>query len=47
MQRGLSARGFHRAWRVARTSADLDGLDEIGEQHVLEALGFRLQDVAA
>ena len=23
------------------------GLDEIGEQHVLEALGFRLQDVAA
>ncbi|HYS97452.1 MAG TPA: YifB family Mg chelatase-like AAA ATPase [Candidatus Dormibacteraeota bacterium] len=47
VQRGLSARGFHRAWRVARTSADLDGSDEIAEQHVLEALGFRLQDVAA
>jgi magnesium chelatase family protein len=46
-QRGMSARGFHRAWRVARTSADLDGSDEIGEHHVLEALGFRLQDVAA
>ncbi|MEO8744719.1 MAG: YifB family Mg chelatase-like AAA ATPase [Candidatus Dormiibacterota bacterium] len=46
-QRGLTARGFHRAWRVARSSADLDGADHIGEQHVLEALGFRLHDVAA
>ena len=46
-QRGLTARGFHRAWRVARTAADLDGSDQIEEHHVLEALGFRLQDVAA
>jgi magnesium chelatase family protein len=46
-QRGLTARGFHRAWRVARTSADLDGAEQIGEQHILEALGYRLQDVAA
>jgi magnesium chelatase family protein len=46
-QRGLTARGFHRAWRVARTSADLDGSEQIGEQHILEALGYRLQDVAA
>jgi magnesium chelatase family protein len=46
-QRGLTARGFHRAWRVARTSADLDGSEQIQEHHVLEALGFRLQDVAA
>jgi magnesium chelatase family protein len=46
-QRGLTARGFHRAWRVARTAADLDGSVEIDEHHVLEALGFRLQDVAA
>ena len=46
-QRGMSARGFHRAWRVARTAADLDGSDQIEEHHVLEALGFRLQDVAA
>jgi magnesium chelatase family protein len=45
--RGLTARGFHRAWRVARTTADLDGSDHIGEQHILEALGYRLQDVAA
>ena len=46
-QRGLTARGFHRAWRVARTAADLDGSSEIEEHHVLEALGFRLQDAAA
>jgi magnesium chelatase family protein len=46
-QRGMTARGFHRAWRVARTSADLDGADHIGERHILEALGYRLQDVAA
>jgi magnesium chelatase family protein len=46
-QQGLSARGFHRAWRVARTAADLDGSDQIREQHVLEALGYRLQDAAA
>ena len=46
-QRGLTARGFHRAWRVARTAADLDGAEQIGERHILEALGYRLQDVAA
>ena len=46
-RRGMTARGFHRAWRVARTAADLDGSDTIAEHHVLEALGFRLQDVAA
>jgi magnesium chelatase family protein len=46
-QRGLTARGFHRAWRVARTAADLDGSEHIEDQHVLEALGFRLDDVAA
>lgn len=46
-QRGLTARGFHRAWRVARTAADLDGAQEIGDSHVLEALGYRLEDLAA
>ncbi|HKC18433.1 MAG TPA: YifB family Mg chelatase-like AAA ATPase, partial [Candidatus Dormibacteraeota bacterium] len=46
-QRGLTARGFHRAWRVARTASDLDGTEQIDEPHVLEALGFRLQDAAA
>ncbi|MGZ6300384.1 MAG: magnesium chelatase subunit ChlI family protein [Candidatus Limnocylindria bacterium] len=46
-QRGLTARGFHRAWRVARTSADLEGSEHIEVPHVLEALGYRLQEVAA
>ena len=46
-QRGLSARGFHRTWRVARTSADLEGAERIAERHILEALGYRLHDVAA
>ncbi|TMC10582.1 MAG: ATP-binding protein [Chloroflexi bacterium] len=41
-ERGLTARGFHRAWRVARTAADLDGAETIQEAHLLEALGYRL-----
>ncbi|MDQ6919510.1 MAG: YifB family Mg chelatase-like AAA ATPase [Candidatus Dormibacteraeota bacterium] len=43
-ERGLTARGFHRAWRVARTAADLDGEEAIAERHLLEALGYRLLD---
>ncbi len=38
---GLSARGFHRALRVARTIADLDGDERVDEQHMREALGLR------
>jgi magnesium chelatase family protein len=41
-ERGLTARGFHRAWRVARTAADVDGVESIAERHLLEALGYRL-----
>lgn len=40
----LSARGLHRAWRVARTVADLDGAPaEIDELHMAEALALRSQ----
>ena len=46
-RKSLTARGFHRAWRVARTAADLEGAELIGDRHVLEALGYRLNDVAA
>lgn len=38
----LSARGYHRVLRVARTIADLDGVEQVAEFHVAEALSFRL-----
>ena len=38
---GLSARGFHRALRVARTIADLAGSDRVEDEHVREALSLR------
>lgn len=37
----LSARGYHRVLKVARTLADLDGADSVGRLHVAEALAFR------
>lgn len=38
---GLSARGYHRVVRVARTIADLEGLRTIEPRHVAEALQMR------
>ncbi len=37
----LSARGYHRVMRVARTLADLDSADRPSRTHVAEALGYR------
>jgi magnesium chelatase family protein len=39
---GLSARGYHRVLRVARTIADLDGSATVNRPHVAEAVGYRL-----
>ena len=38
----LSARGYHRLLRVARTIADLESCENISSKHVLEALNYRL-----
>jgi magnesium chelatase family protein len=40
---GLTARGYHRVLRVARTLADLEDVEEIGRVHVAEALSYRAQ----
>lgn len=37
----LTARGFHRVLRLARTIADLDGAELVGRVHIAEALAFR------
>ncbi|RYG92790.1 ATP-binding protein [Loktanella sp. IMCC34160] len=39
---GLSARGYHRVLRVARTIADLDGADAVRKPHMAEAVSYRL-----
>jgi magnesium chelatase family protein len=40
----LSARGWHRMLRVARSIADLEADDDVREEHLLEALGYRRID---
>jgi magnesium chelatase family protein len=37
----LSARGFHRILKLARTIADLDEAAEVGHMHLAEALSYR------
>ena len=39
----LSARGYHRVLRVARTLADLDGSEGVTRIHIAEALSYRRQ----
>jgi magnesium chelatase family protein len=38
----LSARGFDRVRKVARTIADLEGHDQVRADHIAEALQFRM-----
>ncbi len=38
----LSARGYHRVMRVARTIADLDHSDQVRRPHIAEAISFRI-----
>ncbi len=39
----LSARGYHRIFKLARTIADLDDADDIEPKHLAEAIQYRTQ----
>ncbi|MEO0397937.1 MAG: YifB family Mg chelatase-like AAA ATPase [Pseudomonadota bacterium] len=41
---GLSARAYHRALKLARTLADLDGTDAVKRRHIAEAISYRRRD---
>jgi len=40
----LSARSYYKILKISRTIADLEGQDEIKDEHIAEALSYRLED---
>ena len=40
----LTARGYHRVLKVARTIADLDAASRVGRLHIAEALSYRRRE---
>ncbi|MGM0540920.1 MAG: YifB family Mg chelatase-like AAA ATPase [Pseudomonadota bacterium] len=43
-QLGISARGYHRILRIARTLADMEKLADLSSQYIAEALRYRTLD---
>ena len=43
----LSARSYHRVLRIARTIADLAGVERIAPAHMAEAIGYRRLDTVS
>jgi magnesium chelatase family protein len=41
---GLSARSYHKVLRIARTIADLAGVERVETPHVCEAIQYRTLD---
>lgn len=39
---GISARGYHKILKTARTIADLDNKDRIMKKHLAEAINYRI-----
>ena len=37
----LSPRAYHRVLRISKTIADLEGIENINESHILEAFQYR------